>query len=331
MARIYVSSTYEDLKEYREAVRQAIRKLDQVDVAMEYYVAEPMRPLDKCLEDVRRSDIYIGIFAWRYGYIPPGSELSITEQEFRQAVKFEKPILCFLLDESAAWPEVYKETGPAGERVRALRAELKEHYLRGSFSSPEGLAMEVASAIVKLTQFTRTPLDREREHRLMKIWTNSDRRFERNRARQALVNMGSSRYASAIKEQVLKYLGGPQSDLDELVFYLQELLQVCENSNEAMPILVDLLQGPNSRSAAVFQIGELGLRGKTIKPDVVREILKLAQDPEPYVRKEVAHTLGKIRHSASVLPEVIECLNILSQDPTPEVQEKAIESLRLVS
>src|SRR5204862_5492055 len=111
----------------------------------------------------------------------------------------------------------------------------------------------------------------------------------------------------------------------------QELLQVCENSDEAMPILVDLLQGPNSRVAAVFQIGELGLREKTIKPAVVREIMKLAQDPDPGVRSEVAHTLGKIRHSASVLPEVIACLDVLSQDPIPEVQKRAIDSLRLVS
>ena len=28
------------------------------------------RPLQKCLEDVASSDIYVGIFAFRYGYIP---------------------------------------------------------------------------------------------------------------------------------------------------------------------------------------------------------------------------------------------------------------------
>ena len=50
---------------------------------MEDYVAADNRPVDKCLADVPRVDIYVGIFAFRYGYIPPKSHgnpdnLSIT-------------------------------------------------------------------------------------------------------------------------------------------------------------------------------------------------------------------------------------------------------------
>jgi hypothetical protein len=39
MARVYVSSTYQDLREYRESVRLALQQLRQEDVAMETYVA----------------------------------------------------------------------------------------------------------------------------------------------------------------------------------------------------------------------------------------------------------------------------------------------------
>ena len=45
MARVYVSSTFADLRDYREAVRLAIRRLGHEDVAMEYYVAEDVRPV----------------------------------------------------------------------------------------------------------------------------------------------------------------------------------------------------------------------------------------------------------------------------------------------
>jgi Domain of unknown function (DUF4062) len=38
---------------------------------MEDYVATDERPVEKCLNDVDQSDIYIGIFAFRYGYVPP--------------------------------------------------------------------------------------------------------------------------------------------------------------------------------------------------------------------------------------------------------------------
>jgi hypothetical protein len=86
VARVYVSSTSGDLEEQRKAVSEALRRLEHVDVAMEYYVAEDRPPLDRCLTDVRSCDVYIGIFAWRYGSIPwpvNPEGLSCTELEYR--------------------------------------------------------------------------------------------------------------------------------------------------------------------------------------------------------------------------------------------------------
>src|SRR5687768_13929490 len=63
MAKIYVSSTFNDLQEYREQVRTSLRSMGHEDIAMEYYTAGEQRPAEKCLEDVDASDIYVGIFA----------------------------------------------------------------------------------------------------------------------------------------------------------------------------------------------------------------------------------------------------------------------------
>jgi hypothetical protein len=88
--RVYLSSTYEDLKAYREAVFAALEK-GGLDVArMEAYTAADERPLEKCLRDVAQSDIYVGVYAWRYGYEPPAEHgnpdgKSITELEYRKA------------------------------------------------------------------------------------------------------------------------------------------------------------------------------------------------------------------------------------------------------
>jgi hypothetical protein len=70
MTTIYVSSTVKDLVKYREAVAGILRKMNKVVVAMEDYTASDERPLDKCLADVERCDMYVGIFAQRYGFIP---------------------------------------------------------------------------------------------------------------------------------------------------------------------------------------------------------------------------------------------------------------------
>ncbi|HSL05741.1 MAG TPA: DUF4062 domain-containing protein, partial [Nitrospiraceae bacterium] len=83
MATIYLSSTFEDLKDYRRVVFDALRKSGHQVIAMEDYVASDQRPVDKCLKDVEKSDIYVGLFAFRYGYVPPSQHnnpngLSIT-------------------------------------------------------------------------------------------------------------------------------------------------------------------------------------------------------------------------------------------------------------
>ena len=68
MARIYVSSTFEDLKTHREAVANTLRQMHHDVICMEDYVATDQRPLDKCLADVSACEIYVGIFALRYGF-----------------------------------------------------------------------------------------------------------------------------------------------------------------------------------------------------------------------------------------------------------------------
>jgi Domain of unknown function (DUF4062) len=71
---------------------------------MEYYVADSERPLERCLRDAAACDLYIGLLAWRYGYIPPGEHQSVTELEYRAAAAAGKPALIFILSEDASWP-----------------------------------------------------------------------------------------------------------------------------------------------------------------------------------------------------------------------------------
>jgi hypothetical protein len=131
MARIYVSSTFDDLKEYRQKVSNALRRLGHEDVAMEYYVAEDQRPLDRCLGDAAACDVYVGIFAFRYGYVPREGnpeQRSITELEYRQASGKGTTCLIFLLSEDAPWPKNKQDKGGAAEHIERLRQELSERH-----------------------------------------------------------------------------------------------------------------------------------------------------------------------------------------------------------
>jgi WD40 repeat protein len=158
--RVYLSSTFEDLKEYRAAV---LAELEQagLDVAqMESYVATDERPVDKCLADVAASDIYVGLFAWRYGYEPPaahGNPLgrSITELEYRQAETSQLRKLIFFAhpNTKAGWPDRFVDErtgqGDGGAKLARFRAEVGTERLASFFSNPHELAGLVLAAIMR--------------------------------------------------------------------------------------------------------------------------------------------------------------------------------------
>jgi hypothetical protein len=145
--KVYISATQKDLLKYRLAVHTVARRLKIEDVAMEAYGADVQPPLDRCLNDVRDCDLYLGLFAWRYGFRPPGQESSITELEYRAALAAGKPCLIFLLADDAPWPGDMVDRGADGERILELRRELKEHHLCDFFSSVEDLNVKVMAAL----------------------------------------------------------------------------------------------------------------------------------------------------------------------------------------
>ena len=148
MAKVYVSSTFIDLQDCRRQVSLVLRRMEFEDVAMEYYVAGSQRPVEKCLADVAASDLYVGIFAWRYGFTPKQNnrkKLSITEMEYRHAIEKGKPCLIFLLDEEASWPVKFIDDNKT--RIKKLRAALADAHVVSYFRSAEDIGSVVAPAI----------------------------------------------------------------------------------------------------------------------------------------------------------------------------------------
>ncbi|MCX7841396.1 MAG: DUF4062 domain-containing protein, partial [Anaerolineae bacterium] len=126
MAKIYVSSTYLDLQEFRDQVLHHLHRLQQTVRAMEYYLADDRRPADKCIADVRTCDIYVGIFAWRYGTIPEGETLSITEMEYRAAREKGIPCLIFLHDGKSPWlPDLVDDDKT---NIKRFRKQLESNH-----------------------------------------------------------------------------------------------------------------------------------------------------------------------------------------------------------
>ena len=112
MAKFYVSCTTDDLRELRKRVSQMLRSIGHEVVSMDEYTSESRPSLAKCREDVEKCEVYLGIFAFRYGWQPPNNPApadssqnrAITELEYLHAKDKNKEPLIFLLDEKALWP-----------------------------------------------------------------------------------------------------------------------------------------------------------------------------------------------------------------------------------
>src|SRR5688572_23946295 len=153
MKKIYVSSTYKDLIDYRKAVFAALRKMRHDVIGMEDYVAKDQCTVARCQADVATCDLYIGIFAWRYGYVPEEDNpemKSITELEYKEASDTGKTRLIFLLDNNVPWsPELmdsYTGENKSGKRIKQFRAVLAKRSA-GLFKSPDDLATQVIAAV----------------------------------------------------------------------------------------------------------------------------------------------------------------------------------------
>ena len=77
----------EDLPEHRAAVKEACLSCGVFPIGMEHLPARDATGITVSLEMVEQADIYLGIYAWRYGWVPDGKDISITEMEFDHAVE----------------------------------------------------------------------------------------------------------------------------------------------------------------------------------------------------------------------------------------------------
>ncbi len=144
--RVFVSSTFMDLKAFREAVQKAIRQLGAVDISMENFGARDERPKEECLRLIREeSDVFVGIYAYRYGHVPDGDEVSITEAEYTAATLSDKPRFIYLVDDGIAWIPAHIDDGQAKVSLSKFKDKLRANHMFEPFTSADDLAAKVAA------------------------------------------------------------------------------------------------------------------------------------------------------------------------------------------
>jgi hypothetical protein len=155
MTKVFLSSTWMDLKEHRRAVVDALERLrhqgrDVQWLGMEAFGARDELPADACLQFVEQADVYVGIFGVRYGSRDPRSGLSMTEAEYRHAVELGRPRLLFIVDEENALvrPAHFERDMESQQFLLRLKADARRERVVDFFTTPEDLAGKVVIALL---------------------------------------------------------------------------------------------------------------------------------------------------------------------------------------
>ena len=149
---VFVSSTWRDLQEEREAVEAALRRMKSTAFSgMEYFGSRPETPKEVCLTEVARSHVYIGIFAHRYGSLDKETGLSMTELEYRKAQERCIPCLVYLIDDTVrVLPTNIETVREKAVKLEVLKRELLERHNVSFFTSPHHLATQVVADLHNL-------------------------------------------------------------------------------------------------------------------------------------------------------------------------------------
>ena len=104
-------------------------------------------PTTACTREIEDSDLLLGFTRHRYGFIPAGSDVSITEQEFDVARSAKKSTFCFLVSDEHPWPPKMIDHGPGRAKLDAFKQRLSATMVIEYFTTPEDLAFRVTAAV----------------------------------------------------------------------------------------------------------------------------------------------------------------------------------------
>ncbi len=147
---IFISSTVADLSNERKSVLDAIKALQLKHESMEYFGARPSRPIETCLEEVKKSDALIVIVGHRYGSVVSGMNVSYTEAEYNEGLKLGKPILVYLKsDDVPVLPSQFERDPQNLESLKNFKNKLTTRHTVSYFKDSHELSLMVVSDLTR--------------------------------------------------------------------------------------------------------------------------------------------------------------------------------------
>lgn len=224
---VFISSTSLDLTAYREKIQEIILKLGMHPIAMETFNPSDFNALQVCYDKLCECDIFVGVYAHRYGYAPDFSAsyttiegekragnglTSITHLEYLWALERNMPLLLFVLSDTDAtgelldWPPAYVEAEPGKSQIKRFKATLMNRHVVGFFHSPDHLAAQVATGLAEINlkrEFTKPtssrPVNKVTTRYLKWLREDIDNRLSVSIHRARLLDLGLEQKVGAVR------------------------------------------------------------------------------------------------------------------------------------
>lgn len=151
---VMISSTARDLPEHRKQVVEACLRQNMFPLRMEDLPANSDEAAKASLKMVETADVYVGVFANRYGYVPKANnpaQVSVTEMEYNRAVERKIERLIFIMDKSHPITVDDVEIENAA-KLKALKERIGTENIVNAFKSPDDLRAEAINSLSKLRQ-----------------------------------------------------------------------------------------------------------------------------------------------------------------------------------
>jgi Domain of unknown function (DUF4062) len=144
--KVFLSSTSLDLAEYRKAAFEECTTVGLFPIGMESFEAMTVGATAGSKRKLDDADLYVGIFAHRYGYIEEGHATSVTECEFDYAAERGLGLLCFLVE-----PD-HMTGGPAEDdlhrrKLAAFKGRIEKTHIANWFNSVNDFRGKVRLAL----------------------------------------------------------------------------------------------------------------------------------------------------------------------------------------
>ncbi len=141
--QVFISSTFIDLVDERQAVLKAILELDHMPAGMELFPATDDTAWQLIRDVIDGSDYYVLIVGGRYGSLDEAG-LSYTEKEYDYAVSTKKPVIALLHQNPSGLPREKTETEPkAWEKLQKFRAKVERKHTCVYWQSADDLKSKV--------------------------------------------------------------------------------------------------------------------------------------------------------------------------------------------